>query len=94
MLPITDGIQNTKKNILIYSLLMIPAIVMPYLIGFVGLTFLIPSLGLTLYYNYICFNLYNFKKDKFDTKIARQIFSYSIMYLFLVFVLFLFDKLI
>ena len=94
MLPITDGIQNTKKNILIYSLLMIPAIVMPYLIGFAGLTFLIPSLGLTLYYNYICFNLYNFKKDKFDTKIARQIFSYSIIYLFLVFVLFLLDKLI
>jgi len=94
MLPITDGIQNTKKNILIYSLLMIPAIVMPYLIGFAGLTFLIPSLGLTLYYNYICFNLYTFKKDKFDTKIARQIFSYSIIYLFLVFVLFLLDKLI
>ncbi len=94
MLPITDGIQNTKKNILIYSLLMIPAIVMPYLIGFAGLTFLIPSLGLTLYYNYICFNLYNFKKDKFDTKIARQIFSYSIIYLFLIFVLFLLDKLI
>ena len=94
MLPITDGIQNTKKNILIYSLLMIPTILMPYFIGFAGLIFLIPSLGLTLYYNYICFNLYNFKKNKFDTKIAQQIFGYSIIYLFLVFVLFLIDKLI
>ncbi len=94
MLPITDGIQNTKKNILIYSLLMIPTIIIPYFIGFVGLTFLIPSLGLTLYYNYICFNLYSFKKNKFDTKIARQIFGYSIIYLFLIFVLFLIDKLI
>ncbi len=94
MLPITDGIQNTKKNILIYSLLMIPTILIPYYIGFAGLTFLIPSLALTLYYNYICFNLYSFKKNKFDTNIAKHIFSYSIIYLFLIFVLFLIDKLI
>ena len=94
MLPITDGIQNTKKNILIYSLLMIPTILIPYYIGFAGLTFLIPSLALTLYYNYICFNLYSYKKNKFDTNIAKHIFSYSIIYLFLIFVLFLIDKLI
>ena len=94
MLPITDGIQNTKKNILIYSLLMIPTILIPYYIGFAGLTFLIPALALTLYYNYICFNLYSFKKNKFDKNLAKHIFSYSIIYLFLVFVLFLIDKLI
>ena len=59
-----------------------------------GPAFLIPSLILTLYYNVLCFKLYNFKKNKFDAKIAKSIFGYSILYLFLVFVLFLIDKII
>ena len=94
MLPLTNGIESTKLNILIYSLLMLPVVVLPYALGFVGLVFLIPSLILTIYYNILCFKLYNFKKNKFDAKIARSIFGYSILYLFLVFVLFLIDKII
>ena len=94
MLPLTNGIESTKLNIFVYSLLMLPVIIFPYALGFVGLAFLIPSLILTIYYNMLCFKLYNFKKNKFDAKIARSIFGYSILYLFLVFVLFLIDKII
>jgi len=94
MLPLTNGIESTKLNILIYSLLMLPVVILPYATGFVGLAFLIPSLILTTYYNILCFRLYNFKKNKFDAKIAKSIFGYSILYLFLVFVLFLIDKII
>ena len=92
MLPVTNGIQDTKKNILIYSLLMIPTIVFPYYIGFVGELFLTLSLLLTFYYNLICYQLYNYKVGKFNIKKARHIFSYSIIYLFLIFVFFLVDK--
>ena len=94
MLPLTNGVECTKINIFVYSLLMLPVIIFPYLIGFVGLTFLIPSILLTLYYNFLCFELYNFKKNKFNPKKAKAIFGYSILYLFLVFVLFLIDKII
>ncbi len=94
MLPLTNGIESTKLNIFVYSLIMLPTILLPYALGFVGPAFLIPSLILTLYYNVLCFKLYNFKKNKFDSKIAKSIFGYSILYLFLVFVLFLIDKII
>ena len=94
MLPITNGIEDTKKNIFFYSLLMIPTIIFPYFIGFVSELFLVLGLSLTCYYNYICFNLYKFKKNKFEIKVAKHIFAYSIFYLFLLFVLFLIDKLI
>ena len=94
MLPLTNGIESTKLNILVYSLLMLPVVILPYALGFVGLAFLIPSLILTLYYNILCFKLYNFKRNNFEAKIARSIFGYSILYLFLVFVLFLIDKII
>ena len=94
MLPLTNGVESTKLNIFIYSLLMVPVIIFPFLIDFVGLAFLIPSLMLTFYYNYLCYQLFNFKKDKFNPKIAKTIFGYSILYLFLIFVLFLIDKIV
>jgi len=94
MLPLTNGIESTKLNILIYSLIMLPVIILPYAIGFVSLIFLIPSLILTLYYIFLCFELYKFKRNKFNAKKAKSIFGYSILYLFLVFVLFLIDKII
>ena len=94
MLPLTNGVESTKLNIFIYSLTMLPVVILPYAIGFVGLAFLIPSLILTIYYNYLCFELYKFKKNKFDAKKAKAIFGYSILYLFLIFVLFLIDKIL
>ena len=94
MLPLTNGIESTKVNIFVYSLIMLPVIIFPYVINFVGLFFLIPSLLLTIYYNYLCFDLYKFKKNKFSAKKAKSIFGYSILYLFLVFVLFLIDKIL
>jgi len=94
MLPLTDGIEKTKVYILIYSLLMLPIIIFPYWINFSGLIYLIPALVLTIYYNFICFDLYQFKKNKFDLKKAKKVFGYSILYLFLIFVLLLIDSLI
>jgi len=92
MLPLTNGIENTKKNILIYSILMLPVVIAPYVIGFVGNIYLITSLILTFYYVYICYELYSFKKNKFEISKAKKVFSYSILYLFILFVLFLVDK--
>ena len=94
MLPLTNGIESTIVNIFVYSLIMLPVIIFPYVINFVGFVFLIPSLLLTIYYNYLCFDLYKFKKNKFSAKKAKSIFGYSILYLFLVFVLFLIDKIL
>ena len=94
MLPLTNGIETTKINILVYSLLMLPMIILPYVIGLVDLVFLVPALLLTLYYNLLCFQLYKYKKNKFNPKKAKKIFGYSILYLFLIFVIFLIDKIL
>ena len=94
MLPLTDGIEKTKIYILIYSLLMLPVIILPFLINFSGLAYLIPAMMLTIYYNFICYDLYKHKKNKFVLKKAKKVFGYSILYLFLIFVLFLIDNLI
>jgi len=94
MLPITNGIEETKKKIFVYSLFMLPIVILPYVIGFTGKVFLIVSLLLTFYYNYICYDLFKYKTNEFDLSKAKKVFGYSILYLFLIFVLFLVDSLI
>jgi len=94
MLPITNGVEETKKNIFVYSLIMLPIVIIPYYIGFAGELFLLASIILTFYYNYVCYDLLKFKKNKFEIKKAKKVFSYSIFYLFLLFVLFLIDQII
>jgi Polyprenyltransferase (cytochrome oxidase assembly factor) len=94
MLPITNGVEETKKKIFVYSLFMLPVVIIPYVIDFSGNLYIFISLSLTLYYNYICYDLYKYKKNKFEIKKAKKVFSYSIFYLFLLFVLFLVDQII
>ena len=93
MLPVTNGIENTKKNIFVYSLLMLPTLALPYIIGFVGELFLFSTFGLTIYYILLCYALLKTKEDSFDLQKAKRVFGYSIFYLFFIFVLFLIDKL-
>ena len=83
MLPITNGVEETKKNIFIYSLIMLPIVITPYFIGFVSEIFLITSLLLTFYYNYICYDLLRFKKNKFEVnKAKKSIFLLNFLFIF------------
>ena len=91
MLPIIYGIDKTKKNIFIYSLLMLPTISAPYFISFLSEIYFFPALVLTIYYVYLCGSLLKVKKSKEINSIARKIFLYSIFYLFVIFLLILSD---
>jgi len=91
MLPIIYGIDKTKKNIFIYSLLMLPTISAPYFISFLSEIYFFPTLVLTIYYVYLCGTLLKIKKNKEINTVARKIFLYSIFYLFAVFLLILSD---
>ena len=94
MLPITSGIQTTKLNILIYSLLMLPVVALPYFFNFGSLFYLTLSSLMTSYYVYLCAVLFKEKNNKNSNIIARKIFVYSIFYLFFIFVLILADNII
>ena len=91
MLPIIYGIEKTKKNIFIYSLLMLPTISAPYFISFLSEIYFYPALALTIYYIYLCGTLLKVKKSTDVNTLARKIFLYSIFYLFIIFLLILSD---
>ena len=94
MLPNIYGVDKTKKNIFIYSLLMLPVIVLPYLINLLSVFYFLPTLILTIYYIYLCGTLFKSKNKNDNNLIARKIFLYSIFYLFLIFLFILLDHFI
>ena len=94
MLPVTSGIQATKNNILIYSILLFPVALSPIFFDFTGLIYLVFSFPLSLYYIFICYKLFKTKESRIEKKIAKQILGFSIFYLFIIFVVILMDKIV
>ena len=92
MLPVIAGTKTTKTNILIYSFAMLPIVIAPYYFDFASLFFLATALIMTLYYNYLCLELFQTKVVKNSNKIARKVFIYSIFYLFLIYLILLIDN--
>lgn len=92
MLPVVSGIKTTKINIFVYSVILFFISIAPYFFGYFGLTYFISSLLLGSYYVYLCYRLLTDKNEV--KKIAKKIFVYSILYLFLIFTIILIDNIL
>ena len=92
MLPVIAGTKTTKTNILVYSFAMLPVVIAPYYFEFASLLYLVSALAMTLYYNYLCLELFKAKITKTSNKIARKVFVYSIFYLFFIYLILLIDN--
>jgi len=88
MLPVTHGVPYTRLNILLYSILLLLATIMPYLIGMSGLIYLLVALGLGGYFLYYAIRMY---RDHEDEELPMQMFRYSISYLGYLFAVLLID---
>ncbi|WP_291792787.1 heme o synthase [Candidatus Thioglobus sp.] len=88
MLPVTHGIDYTKKQILLYTILLIVVSILPYLVGMSGLIYLVSALILGGIFLGYAININNRPKD---VKIAWNTFTYSINYLMLIFLALLVD---
>ncbi len=92
MLPITSGIQTTKFNIFVYALILFPIALSPYFFNFSGLFYLIFTTIMSGYYIIISYKLLKEKNPNKEKKLASNLFVYSILYLFMIFVFILIDK--
>jgi len=94
MLPITSGIKTTKFNIFIYAIILLPVSISPYFLNFSGVFYLISATIMSSYYIFISYKLLKEKSSISEKKIASRLFGYSILYLFMIFVFVLLDKII
>ncbi|WP_041351501.1 heme o synthase [Neorickettsia risticii] len=79
MLPVTSGVKATKMQILCYSVLLFITSILPYLLRFSGVTYMIVAFILGFVFLYYAINVY------LDEKKCMKLFYYSVLYLFLLF---------
>ena len=94
MLPVVSGIKTTKINIFIYALILFCISIAPYFFGFFSIIYFILSIFLGLYYVYLCYKLLIEKDKEKEKVVAKKIFFYSILYLFLIFLIILIDSIV
>jgi protoheme IX farnesyltransferase len=88
MMPVVSGVQETKRQMLVYTILLLPITIAPAITGLISIPAgaLVGLLGLW----FIRHAYLVLKSDGFDA--PRAMFRFSILHLFLIFVIFLVDR--
>ena len=87
MLPVTHGTAFTRLHILLYTILLFIVTLLPYLVGMSGIFYLVGAILLGAGFLYYTILMYYNHEDR----LAMQTFSYSIIYLMLLFAFLLID---
>jgi len=81
MLPVVAGPRETKRQMLIYTLLLIPVALAPTLLGAVGWVYGTVALALTLGFVGHAIAVWRTADDETAHRAARKMFRYSLIYL-------------
>ena len=87
MLPITHGVDYTRRQILLYTIILTVVTILPYVTYMTGLIYLVGAMFLNLFFLYYSLRM---QWDHSD-ELARKIFRYSIAYLGMLFFFFFLD---
>ncbi len=85
MLPNVKGADRTRRDILLYTLLLAPLGLAPWLIGFASLTYGVIALALGALMLLFSARVYYCRIGRKADRCAMQLFGFSILYLFLLF---------
>lgn len=88
MLPVTHGIQYTKQQMVLYTILLFAVSLLPFITGLLNEIYLLSAIILNTIFLYWVFKLIYSP----STKTAIRTFVYSIIYLMMLFVAMLIDK--
>jgi protoheme IX farnesyltransferase len=85
MLPVVAGGDETRRQILIYSALLTPLSVMPYFIGLGGIVYAVVAVVAGLIFLHLAVKVWRVREGREADQAARQLFGFSILYLFILF---------
>ena len=81
MMPIAKGVSRTKKEMVIYSVLLLGASLSPFFYGLTGYFYLVSTTALNLYFIYLCISYLNDDNNQ----LSMKIFNFSVRYMLLFF---------
>ncbi|WP_208982598.1 heme o synthase [Pannonibacter phragmitetus] len=93
MLPVVAGEAATRRQILIYSIILAPLAVAPYALGFAGVVYGVAATVLGAVFLGLAVAVYRKREGEAARKAAVRLFSFSILYLFLLYALMLGESL-
>ncbi len=94
MLPVVAGPAETRKQIVIYSLLLVPLAVTPYFIGLGGIAYLVTSVALGAVFLWLAFEVRRVTEGREADTAAKKLFGFSIFYLFALFAVLLVEQIV
>ena len=94
MLPVVKGLAETRRQIVIYSWLFIPTAIAPAFAGMAGWTYLAVSSGFGAVFLYLAEKVRRTTEGREADKVAKQLFLFSIFYLFALFAVLLAENLV
>src|SRR6187401_674720 len=94
MLPVVSGLHETRKQILIYTLILAPVGITPSLFGFAGLIYgaIAAICGAAMLY--LAWRVYRDREGEVAASAARKLFAFSLLYVFVLFAALLADNLL
>ena len=81
MMPIAKGVSRTKKEMVIYAVLLLGASLSPFFYGLTGYFYLVSTTALNLYFIYLCISYLNDDNNQ----LSMKIFNFSVRYMLLFF---------
>src|SRR6516164_9999983 len=88
MLPVVSGPRETKRQILLYTMVLWPVTVAPWLLGVAGVLYAAGTLLLNAVFAVTAVQVCRDDSDRS----ARRMFAFSLLYLFLIFSMLLMDR--
>ncbi|GIK79568.1 MAG: heme o synthase [Pseudorhodoplanes sp.] len=92
MLPVVAGDRETRRQILIYSVVLAPVGASPWLLGYTGLLYGMTSVTFGALTIAFALRLRAAAKGEATATAARQLFAFSILYLFVLFAVLLVEQ--
>ncbi len=91
MLPVVAGPDATRTQILLYTVVLVATAVAPWPLGYFSAVYGVASLILGAGMMYLAVQVYRLREGKPATKATRQLFAFSILYLFALFAILLLE---
>ena len=92
MLPVVAGLAETRRQILLYSVFLVPIAIAPYFVGLGGVTYLAFSVVLGAIFLWLAVKVHRTTVGREADKAAKQLFWFSILYLYLLFAVLLVES--
>ncbi|MFG1428414.1 heme o synthase [Roseixanthobacter glucoisosaccharinicivorans] len=94
MLPVTAGPDETRRQILLYTLFLVPLAVSPVALGYAGYGYGAVATVLGAGMVWLAVKVYRVREGAAAVKASKQLFGFSILYLFLLFASLLVEALV